>query len=530
MIGRIRTLGLAFMVLYGALFVQLNRVQFFGAERLQEDPVNTRGLVREFGQERGDIVTADGVVAARSVPHDTDIDFRREYPEGELYAHITGYQSLNVAATGLERAFNDELAGRTVEQQFRSLNDFFADRDTTATLVMTIRDDLQRVARDALGEQRGSVVALDPRTGAVLAMWSNPSFDPNPIASPDGSEANAAYSAALAADGDPLLAKAFREIYFPGSTFKLVTASAGVASGLVGPADPVFPVSASYEPVPSGSPIGNFGGSSCGGDLREILRVSCNTAFAEMGAEWVGPDLMIDTAEAFGFNSAPPFDVPGAAESRFPTDYGSRLADVSFYRGEVDEDDSNDPSTAEPGESSGSSELPNGDVDVYEDSARLAQASIGQNDVAATPLQMALVAAAIANHGISMEPHVVAELRGSGSEVYDTTEPAEWQRALEPFVADIIRSAMLGVAANGTARNLLVPGLEVGGKTGTAQLGTEIPRSHAWIVGFAGPPGGEAEIAVAVIVEAQDGADEQTGGRVAAPIARRVIEAALTAP
>ena len=499
------------MVLYGALFVQLNRIQLFGAERLQDHSENTRGLIREFGQERGEILTADGVVVARSVRFSDDIDYRREYPEGDLYAHVVGYQSLNVAATGLERAFNDELAGNTVEQQFRSLSDLFSDRDTTADLTLTIRDDVQRVARDALGDRNGSVVALDPRTGAVIAMWSFPSFDPNPVASPDGSEANAAYESLLTAPGDPLLAKAFREVYFPGSTFKLVTGSAGVTSGLVGPADPVFPVTDTYEPIPAGAPIGNFGGSSCGGDLIEVLRVSCNTAFAEMGAEWVGPGLMIDVAESFGFNSTPPFDVPEAAESRFPTAYGSRLADVDFYRGSAD----------------GGAELPNGDVNVYEDTARLAQASIGQNDVAATPLQMALVAAAIANDGVVMSPHVVAELSGAEGQDYRTTDPAEWRRAVDPFVAEIMRAAMLNVVSNGTARNLAIPGLEVGGKTGTAQLGTEVPRSHAWIVGFAGRPGGDAEIAVAVIVEAQEGADEQTGGRVAAPIAKRVLEAAL---
>jgi len=513
-ITRIRILGAALMVLYLALFVQLNRVQLFGAERLQDHAENTRGLIREFGQQRGDILTADDVVIARSAPHSDDIDYRREYPEGDLYAHVVGYQSLNVAATGLERAFNDELAGTTVEQQFRSLTDLFSDRDTTADLVLTIRDDVQRVARDALGDRNGSVVALDPRTGAVIAMWSYPSFDPNPVASPDGVVANAAYDSLLAAPGDPLLAKAFREIYFPGSTFKIVTGSAGVTSGLVGPADPVFPSTDAYEPIPAGEPIGNFGGSTCGGDLMEVLRVSCNTAFAEMGAEWVGPGLMIDVAESFGFNSTPPFDVPGVAESRFPTAYGSRLADVGFYRGTGDEENDE-------------VELPNGSVNVYEDTARLAQASIGQNDVAATPLQMALVAAAIANDGLIMAPHVVAELRGAEGQVYETTEPAEWRRAIDTHVADVMRSAMLNVAANGTARNMAVPGLEVGGKTGTAQLGTEVPSSHAWIVGFAGRPGGEVELAVAVIVEAQEGADEQTGGRVAAPIAKRILEAAL---
>lgn len=504
---RIRRLGLAFAALYLILFVQLNRVQFFGAERLQEHAINSRGLIRDFGQERGSIVSADGVVIARSVEIGEPVDFRRQYPEGDLYAHISGYQSLNVAATGLERIYNDELAGVTVEQQYQSVADLFRDRDTTATLHLTIRDDVQRAAKEALGDRRGSVVALDPRTGAVIAMWTWPSFDPNLLADPDGSVANAAYEAYLNDSGDPLLAKSYRELFFPGSTFKLVTAAAGVESGTIGAFAPEFPVTDTYNPIPAGSPIRNFAGGSCGGDLVEVLRVSCNTAFAEMGAEWVGPDQMIETAELFGFNRTPPIDLPNAAASRFPTDYGVRLADVDFYRGGED------------------IILANGAVSIYEDSARLAQTSIGQNDVAATPLQMALVAAAIANNGKIMVPHVVQELTASDGTRYDATEAQLWRQALRPGTADVLRAAMVEVAVNGTARNMAVDGLLVGGKTGTAQLGSDPPNSHAWIVGFAGTGDGVAELVIAVIVEAQEGASEQTGGAVAAPIARAVIEA-----
>ncbi len=507
MTARIHRLAIGIGILYLLVFVQLNRIQFFGAERLRDDPVNTRGLVREFGSRRGAIVTADGTIAARSVPDDGG-HHRREYPTGDLYAHLTGYQSLNVGAVGLERAYDDELAGRVVTQRFRSLRDLLVDRDATATVIMTVDDRVQRAARDALGGRRGSVVALDPRTGAVLASWTWPSFDPNRLADPDGAAANRAYEELLADPDDPLLAKAFREVFFPGSTFKLVTASAGLASGRVGPHTPVFAETDAYRPLPSGSPIRNFAGATCGGDLFEILRVSCNTAFAEMGAEWIGPTDMIATAQSYGFGSVPPFEVPGAVASRFPTDYGERLGTVADYRadGRV---------------------LVNGDVPIHEDSARLAQASIGQNDVAATPLQMALVAAAVANGGEIMRPHVVAELRGADGTVYGRTEPDVWRRAVSEPVASILREAMIGVVEGGTARRLALDGLVVGGKTGTAQLGVDPPRSHAWIVAFAGHPDGPAEVVVAVVVEGQQGASEQTGGRVAAPIARAVIEAAL---
>ncbi len=522
---RIRRLGVALGVLYLLLFAQLNRVQFFGAERLQDNVNNSRGLVREFGRERGRMITADGVIVARSVEVGEPVDFVREYPEGELYAHISGYQSLNVASTGLEREFNDELAGSPIDQQFQTFADVFRDRDTTATLRLTLRHDVQEAARSALGDRNGSVVALDPRTGAIIAMWTWPSFDPNLIADPDGAAANDSYETLLADPDDPLLAKAFREVFFPGSTFKLVTASAGVESGVIGAFDPVFDVTDSYDPIPSGSPISNFAGSSCGGDLIEILRASCNTAFAEMGAEWIGPEQMVTAAEAFGFNHTPPIDLPNAAGSRFPTDFGAYLADVEFYRGAEDDPVEGDPGEGDEGEVDGGITLANGTVPVHENTARLAQASIGQNDVAATPLQMALVAAAIANEGLIMAPHVVGSQTAADGSVYDTTNPEVWRAAMSRGTAQVLHSAMINVAVNGTARNLAVPGLTVGGKTGTAQLGTDPPNSHAWIVGFAGPPGQPAEIAVAVIVEAQEGASEQTGGRVAAPIGRAVIEA-----
>jgi len=379
-------------------------------------------------------------------------------------------------------------------------------------------------------ERRGSVVAIDPRTGEILALWTWPTFDPNPLASADGVAANQAYSDLLADPTDPLLAKSYRELFFPGSTFKLVTATAALGTGRVTATSPVIPDSNSYQPIPAGRPIANFAGETCGGDLFEILRVSCNTAFAEIGAEWVGPEAMVATAGAYGFNSAPPIDLPSAATSKFPTDYGSRLADVQRYRGASGNESGSDgePGSASDGETSPGAEiLPNGSVGIYENSARLAQASIGQNDVAATPLQMAMVAAAIANDGLVMTPHVVSTVTAADGRIYSENKPQVWKVASSRAIAETMRNAMINVAATGTATRLAIPGYVVGGKTGTAQLGTSPPNSHAWIVGFAGPTGGPAEVAVAVIVEAQDGANEQTGGLVAAPIGRAVMEEIL---
>ena len=482
---QIAKLGIGLLVCYLLLFVQLNRVTVFDAQRLKENPANNREILRDYDGPRGSIATADGVVVARSVetPEGARFERAREYPEAELFAHTVGYYSLNLGATGVEDTYNAELAGRTLDLSFRDFNDLFVDRDRVGDLTLTLRADAQRVARDMLGEQQGSVVALDPQTGDVLAMWSFPSFDPNALATQDFEAANDVFTLLTAAPTKPLLARTYRERFFPGSTFKVVTAAAGLEAGDVTEDEPDYPPATEYVPPQTDRPLRNFGGSTCGGTLFDILRVSCNTAFAEMAVD-LGAEVMISTAEDFGFNDRPPIDLPSPAASVFPTDF-----------------DQNIPA--------------------------LAQSGIGQNDVSATPLQMALVAAAVANEGSIMAPHVVAEVTDDERTVIEERVPEEWHRAMSEENAEILRRGMVGVVEGGTASNLAIPGFEVGGKTGTAQLGTDPARSHAWIIGFAGPPGGEPAVAVAVIVEGQAGASEQTGGRVAAPIARAVMETVL---
>jgi peptidoglycan glycosyltransferase len=480
---QIRALGVFLLLCFTALFVQLNRLTVFTAAELNDHELNTREVIRDFTSPRGTISTADDVVIARSVPSDDEFERQREYPEGDLFGHITGFFSLNLGASGIEREYNDELAGRTLDLQLRSLSDLFVERDRVGNLVLTVRKDVQEVARRELGDREGSVVAIDPRTGALLALWSFPSFDPNPLASHDTDSAAAVQRLLDANREKPRLARTYQDRYFPGSTFKVVTGSAGLESGTVTPDDPVYPSVTSITPPLTTRPIRNFGGSRCGGRLFDALRRSCNTSFAQMALD-VGPEAMIERAEAYGFNQSVPIDLPGAARSNFPTDF-TRNAPA------------------------------------------LAQSGIGQFEVAATPLQMALIAAGVANRGSIMTPHVLAEVRdddGTRVESYDTDE---WRRATSEQTAETMRQAMLGVVANGTATGLAIPGFEVGGKTGTAQLGTDPPRSHAWIIGFAGPPGEIPHVAVAVIVEGQPGASEQTGGRVAAPIARAVMEAVL---
>lgn len=484
---QIRWLTGGLIACYLALFVMLNQWQVVRAEELRDHPDNTRSIFRDFDQPRGNIQTADGVLLAHSAPADGDpFDHRREYPEGARYGHLTGWFSLELGATGIERQYNDELAGRPLSLQLRSPGDLFSDRDATGDVVLSIHNAVQRVAQEQLGEREGSVVALDPRTGEVLALWSYPSFDPNLLSSHDFSAARQARVALDEAPGDPLLAASYQERYFPGSTFKVVTAGIGLDSGLVTQEEPVYPMLGEYVPPQTTVGIGNFGGSVCGGTLVSILEVSCNTAFAEMAAETLGPDLMIDGAERWGFNDSAPVDLPNPAPSTFPNDFTQNLP-------------------------------------------ALAQSGIGQNEVQASPLQMALVAAGVANGGEIMVPTVMAEVRAANGDTVDRADPEVWRRVLDPGDAATLRDAMIQTATSGTARNLAIPGMIVGGKTGTAEIGRGLDESHAWIIGFAGPPGQEARVAVAVMVEARPGQGTQSGGTVAAPIARAVLEAALAA-
>lgn len=480
----IRRLGVFLMLLFCALFVQLNYIQVFRAGDLNTSPANSRPVDQAFSRARGSISTADGVVIARSTKSDDRFQFQREYPGKDLYAHMTGYFNYSFGATGLERTYNDELSGRTARQQVRSVGDFFVDKDRTGNLTLTVRSDVQAKAKEALGAQKGTVVALDPTNGGVLALWSYPSFDPNALSTHDFEAADGAKTVLEAADGKPLLAKSYREIYPPGSTFKVVTASAGVESGKVKITEPRYPTLTSLDLPQTSRNLRNFGSSSCGGTLFDVLAKSCNTSFAQMGLDQGGP-AMVAKAEAFGFNQAPPFDLPAVASS--------------FPKGPFDK------------------ELP-----------VLATSSIGQGRVAATPLQMALVAAGIANDGVILEPHVVAEVRDGEGDLVKELGATEWRRAANAQTADVVRQGMREVVAKGSATRLQIPGLDVGAKTGTAQFGPSEPlRSHAWVIAWAGPPGQKPTVVVAVLVEGQVGASEQTGGRVAAPIARQVIEQAM---
>ncbi|MGF1596638.1 MAG: peptidoglycan D,D-transpeptidase FtsI family protein [Acidimicrobiales bacterium] len=494
----LRRVMLVLLVCFTLLFVQLNRVQVFQTEALQDNPANTRRIQREFDRVRGDIVTSDRVLVATTDPAPGGpFANQRRYPEGSLYAHTVGYVSFTVGAEGVERAYLDEITGQSPAQQLSDLISILDPDPDAGTLVLTLDHGLQQVARDALGERPGSVVALDPRTGAVLAMYSYPTFDPNLIADNDSTASNAAFQELRDAVGNPLRAKAYRDIFFPGSTFKVITAAAALETGTATIHEPVFEATAEYVPPLTNRPITNFSGRECGGDLSTLLVRSCNTPFAELAAERLGPFVMINQAEAAGFNSVPPFDLPGAVASNYPT--------LDFFGEQLQ---------------APTAEIPAG---VFENTPLLAQTAIGQNEVQASPLEMALMVAGVANGGIIPTPHVMAEVRGIDGRALASNEPDPWRMSMRPENAQALREALVEADEVGEAAS--VPGLEIGVKTGTAQLGLDPPRSHAWIVGFAGLPGGEPQIAVAVLVEGQEGSSDQTGGLVAGPIARALFDA-----
>jgi peptidoglycan glycosyltransferase len=356
-----------------------------------------------------------------------------------------------------------------------------AGKETVGNVVLSTSQQLQAAARDALGAQHGSVVVMNPKTGGILAMYSNPSYDPQPFAS-HNSHAAQDYEKLLRANPDkPDLPRAYRERYPPGSTFKVITSSVALGTGQFSP-ETNFPVLTELDLPQTNNTLKNFGGESCGGTLALSFQESCNTTFGQIGLD-LG-DAFVPGMEKFGIGSAPPLDVaPGAAASVGPP----------------------------PGS-------------FQQNQPLFAFAGIGQGDVAVTPLEMALSASAVANNGQIMQPHVADRITDGDDNTVKTIDPKPWQTAMSPQVAATMTTLMISVVEGGTGTAARIPGVSVAGKTGTAQ--NETGAAHAWFVGFA--PAEDPQVAVAVIVEHGGSAgSEATGGRVAAPIAAQMMRMVL---
>ncbi|HWC13591.1 MAG TPA: penicillin-binding transpeptidase domain-containing protein [Actinomycetota bacterium] len=492
--AQIRRVGTGLVLAFVALFLQLNYVQIFAAERISENPANRLQLIREYSIKRGDILTVDGKTIARSFPTKGLYKYRREYPEGELYGHITGWYSVRYGLDRLERTYHDQLLGESGGLSMQDIEDEFLGAGEQGDDVRTtISSRLQEVARDALGSERGSIIALDPNTGEVRALWSNPSFDPTPLASFDAKEAKKYWTSLNpSSPTSPLVNAATTKGYPPGSTFKVVTTAAALQSGAYKP-DTQFPDPQALEPCEGSRERGeaclplttedltNYTKLPCATgtiDLFDALRVSCDTTFAMIGLDI--PGEVFSMAEAVGFNEPIPFDVRTEA-SQFP--------------------------------------------DIPDEQAPLrAYAGIGQGDVNATALQMALVAATVARDGVVPQPHLVREVLDARSgRPVRTFDPADLGRAMSEDVAEAVTQMMVAAVENGTGGAAQIPGVSVAGKTGTSQT-VQGQNPHTWFIAFA--PAADPQLAIAVIVE-NGGAfgSEATGGAVAAPIAKTVLEA-----
>jgi peptidoglycan glycosyltransferase len=482
---RIRWLAAVLILCFTLVLLQLFNVQFRRANALANSPHNPRIAEQQYDQPRGTILASDGTtVLAQSVASHVGVyKYQRQYPQKDLFAQIVGYDSLKYGTSGVEQQYDQYLTQH--KQPTKTLNQLLNPTYSTDDVTLTVSPSLQAVAQQQLAGRDGAVVVLDPNSGAVEAMYSNPTFDPNGMASPYSHTEDATRYAELLPDAEGFSAAnplATRHTFAPGSTFKVVTSSA-VYDDSPALASKSYPYTQCFTFAHTNVPLCNDSGEQCGGTLAIMLPASCDTGYAMVGVD-LGAATLSKQATQFGFNQTPPFDVPGTLASQFPT-----------------------------------SEVIN-----PVDQALLAQSAIGQFDVRATAFQMALVAAGIANGGVVMTPHVMAQIHDGQGNLVQSYQQAPWLRATTQQTAAQVNQLMQGVVTNGTATSVgFLPQDQVAAKTGTAQTGNSANNTHDWMIAFA--PASHPKVAVAVVVPFQ--AKSAYGATVAGPIVRAMIEAAL---
>jgi cell division protein FtsI/penicillin-binding protein 2/cell division protein FtsW (lipid II flippase) len=461
-------------VLLVALVVNLTYVQVVRASWFRNNPANTRLLAEEARSDRGAILTSDGVVLAESVPSGTGT-FSRDYPAGSLAAHLVGYVSATYGRTGVEQAANETLSGTRVFSSINDVIDAAAGLPLTGNdIVLTVDSSVQKAAQSALAGHRGACVVLDPRSGAVLAMASTPSYAPTSI--------DSAWKKLTADKSAPLVSRATQSLYPPGSTFKVVTLTGALGDGI---ATPKTTYSGPGRIVIGGAPVTNFEGGSYGKlDLATALAKSVNTVFAQLAVN-LGAKRLVGQADAFGFDHAVPFELP-VKTSLMP---------------DPDEMTTWETAWAGVGQPVGEHKSPAGPQ--------------------VTALQMSLVAAGIANGGVVMQPYVIKSVHDEAGRVLSTTPDRDWLTATDSATAATMRELMVGVVDHGSGTRARISGIKVAGKTGTAEAGKSV-QTHAWFIAFA--PADDPIVAMAIVLE-----NAGVGGRVAAPAAKRVLEAALNA-
>ncbi|MEV0601020.1 penicillin-binding protein 2 [Streptomyces sp. NPDC050315] len=483
MIRHIRRTSAFCLLLLVLLLLNAARVQLLNEDEYAHNPANRRADLKRYDQPRGSIV-----VGGRSVTGSRDsggsLRYARTYSQGPLYAPVTGYASQVYGTTLLENAEDDLLSGTDARLAPLPLwTALTREQQPAGDVVTTIDPALQRAAYEGLGGKKGAVAAVEPATGKVLALVSTPSYDPGEL-SGSGSRTTDAWTRLNASADRPMLNRALKETYPPGSTFKVVTAAAALEHGVVDDPDAATDTPSPYTLPGTSTKLTNEASGCENASLRHAFEVSCNTVFARLGVD-VGLDDMAKTAEKFGFNDDG-LTIP------------SRVVESTF------------------------------DTDMND--AQLALSSIGQYDTAATPLQMAMVASAVANHGDLRRPYLVERLTDTHGDTLSRTRPRRLHRAMSEDTAERLRELMTDVVTRGTGTKAAIPGATVGGKTGTAQHGVDNSGTpYAWFLSWAQADGAERPaVAVAVVVEdaAADRADISGGGN-AAPIARAVMQAAL---
>ncbi len=491
----LRRAGVVVLILFGLLFVNLNWVQAYKADDYRNSDYNGRVQLAEYERERGVIQTLGGKVLATSKATDDELKYLRTYPAGEAYTPVVGYKPVNLAETGIERAENEFLAG-TSDQLFADrVRDMFTGKESSGgNVILTLSARAQETAFDQLrdndvGAQKGAVVALDPASGAVQALVSMPTFDANPLASHDTKAAQAEYER-LDADRDrPLRNRALSETYPPGSTFKVIDAAAALENGITPQTE--LPGGASYLPPQAGTPIGNAPGVNCPRtlSLKQALTISCNTAFSRMCVDRLDANKIKSKAQQFGFE------------------------DDKLTVGQVNAD----------GMSVEASHT--GDMlrpDGQQDPAVLAQSCIGQSDVRMTPLQGAMIAAAVANNGAQMRPYLVQQLKGPDlTTVHYTAARRHLRDVISGDTARQLQDMMESVVQSGTGRRAQISGYTVGGKTGTAQNGDNAP-DHGWFIGFV-LKDGQPISAVCVLLEQAGNGGSSEAARIGGQVMRAVI-------
>lgn len=476
----LKRVSLVIFVMFLSLFISATSIQAVNTEELAKDQRNVRAVYDSYKTQRGAILV-DGQPIAYSEPADDVYRYLRIY-ESPMYSAITGFFSIYQGATGIESAMNSYLTGQNSSQFFEQISALLSGNPVQGGSVeLTIDPKAQKAAWDALGKMKGAVVAIEPKTGKILAMVSKPGFDANLLAVHSGETSNANYQELLANENGPLLNRALTELYAPGSTFKVIVATAALESGQYTP-DSQIPNPVKFQLPGTDVFIQNSGEGKCGGkatvSLADALKLSCNVPFAQLGLA-LGQDRIRAQAELFGFGKK--FEIPMALTP-------------SVYPKGMDE-----PQTA--------------------------LSAFGQFDDRATVTQMAMVSAAVANGGVLMKPNIIELVQSSNLAVLYQPSDEIASQTMSAGTAALVNQMMVDAVANGVSSNAQISGISVAGKTGTAQNGEDAPYT-LWFTGFA--PADNPQVAVAVVIA--DGGGKGQNGRgnsLAAPVARKVMEAVL---